>query len=121
MTGLDTNVLLGWLLAGQARALPGAPPYRVADIVLAELVWVLARSLKHGREDVARVISLILAARDLRVSDPDRLEAALEDYQRGSADFADYLIARENLGAGCVTTFTHDRKAAKHPGFTVAP
>lgn len=119
MTGLDTNVLLGWLLAGQARELPGEPPYRLGHIVLVELVWVLARGLGKSRKEIASVLATLLATRELRIADPDLVDAAIEDYARGKGDFADYLIARENLAAGCVTTFTLDRNAAKHPGFTL--
>jgi predicted nucleic-acid-binding protein len=43
--------------------------------------------------------------------------AAVKDYRAGPADFADCLVARANLSAGCAHTITFDRRAAKLPGF----
>lgn len=40
-------------------------------------------------------------------------------YLQGNADFVDYLIAQIYRYYGCQTTFTFDRKAAKHDAFTL--
>jgi len=119
LTGLDTNVLLAWLLEGQARALPGKGPYRVPMVVLAELVGVLERSLKRTRDDIAKVLTALQATSDLRLAGPDIVAAAAADYAAGPADFADYLILHDNAAAGCKTALTLDRKAGRHAGFTL--
>ncbi len=119
MTGLDTNVLLAWLLDGQARALTGGPRYRVSHVVLAEIAWVLATTFKRPRNQIAAVISGLADAADVVIDREAVVRAALADYRAGSADFADHLIARENEAAGCDTTLTLDRKAARHPAFTL--
>ena len=119
MTGLDTNVLLDWVLGRSVEDLPGTPPYRVSLIVLAELVWVLG-TMNRPRAEIGSVVGLLLASRELSVAARETVEAALADYATGRADFADYLIAWENVSGGCSTTWTRDRKAARHPRFRLA-
>lgn len=119
MIGLDTNVLLAWVLAGQARPLPPASSYRVTLVVLAELVWVLSHTLKYSRQALAAVLAELLKVSDIEIDRRTVVEAAAADFEMGPADFSDYLIARENQMAGCSTTLTLDRKAARHPAFTL--
>lgn len=120
MKGIDTNVLLSWLFDEQSSVLSGGSVYRINSIVAAELVWVLDRSFRWTRGDIADVISRLLETSEITFADPNVVAAALNDYRDGAADFADYLLARENLAADCETTLTLDRKAAKHPLFALA-
>lgn len=120
MKGVDTNVLLSWLFDEKSSVLGEGGIYRVNSIVIAELVWVLDRSFRWTREDIADVISRLLETSEITLPDREVVAVALEDYRDGAADFADYLLARENVAAGCETTLTFDRKAAKHPAFTFA-
>ena len=46
------------------------------------------------------------------------VKAALESFMKHSGDFADHLIGRINLDAGCSTTLTFDQAATKSPEFT---
>jgi predicted nucleic-acid-binding protein len=55
----------------------------------------------------------------MRGLDTNVLLAWLLEGRPGPADFADYLIARDDEAAGCETTLTLDRKAARHPLFTL--
>jgi len=119
MIGLDTNVLLSWLISGQTRRLPDAPGYRLSVVVLVEVAWVLARTMKYSRERVCDVLEELLQASDIVVDRRDIASRALEDYRRGPADYADYFIARDNEGAGCRTTLTFDKDAGRHAGFTL--
>lgn len=119
MIGLDTNILLGWVLARPSRTLPGEGPFRASHITIAELVWVLDRTFKRTRSEIASVIRLLLETEDLVVPAPDVVTAALVDFETGPADFADYLITHDNAAAGCITTLTLDKKAARHDGFTL--
>lgn len=118
MIGLDTNVLLAWILSGQARPLPTAPAYRITHVVLAELIWVLDRSMGYSRAAQILVIEGVRNSADILIDRPAVVDAALQDFRNGKANFADNLIARDNNAAGCVTTMTLDRKAAREPGFT---
>lgn len=117
MIGLDTNVLLAWLLSGQARELPSAPSYRLSVIVVAELIWVLTRSLKRTRASACATLQELLEAADIVVDRRDIVELALSDYRKGPADFADYFIARDNQAEGCRTTLTMHKDAARHSAF----
>ena len=119
MKGLDTNVLLAWLLEGQARAIPEGSRYRVGLVVLAELVWVLRSVLKRPRAEIISALEALSQSSDLVVERRPVFELAIADFRAGTADFADYLIARDNEAVGCETTLTLDRKAARHPLFTL--
>jgi predicted nucleic-acid-binding protein len=119
MKGLDTNVLLAWLLEGQARHLPKSADYRVSLVVLAELAWVLKSIFKRSRSEIAGVFEELSQASDLLFDNAPVVELALSDFKNGSADFSDYLLARDNEAAGCETTLTLDRKAGRHSTFTL--
>ena len=69
------------------------------------------------RYEVTADLDHLLAASELLLQKHEIVAAALDDYRHGRADFADYLIALDNLEAGCETTLTFDRKAARHPAF----
>ena len=118
MTGLDTNVLLAWLLRGQARELPSTGPFRISLVVLAELAWVLSRSLRRREDEIVTVLRMVADTESFRFADRESLVRAIDDYAAGGADFADYLLMRDNFAAGCPKTLTLDRKAARHPGFS---
>ena len=120
MIGLDTNVLVAWLVQGQRGVLPQSRQYRVNHIALVEFEWVLSDRLGYPKETVVTAIKRLIAASDVVLDRPEAVNAALEDYSCGGADFGDFLIARDNLAAGCTTTLTLDAKAARKTGFTLA-
>lgn len=124
MIGLDTNVLLRYIVrddAAQAKAasrlIEGRcskeAPGHVSQVVLAELAWVLGRGYGYAKEEVVKVLAAILSSAELRVQEAALAWAALRAYQAGQADFADYLIGAVNESAGCETTCTFDKRAAK--------
>jgi predicted nucleic-acid-binding protein len=119
MIGLDTNVLLAWVLSGQSRPLPPASSYRLSVIVLAEFVWVLGKQLKHPRDFILHVLEELIENADIVVDRRDLVTQALADYRSGPADFADYFIGRDNRLSGCRTTVTFDKDAGRHPAFTL--
>lgn len=86
-------------------------------MALAELVWVLASTMKYSRTAVAEVVEGLLESSDVLVDRPDVVRAAFEHFRKGRADFADFLIVRDNAAAGCEVTVTLDKKAAREPGF----
>lgn len=128
MIGIDTNVLLRLLVGDEAkqataartaileRCSPEEPGY-VRHIVLVELAWTLTRAYGFPRDRIADAIERILETSQLDVESSNDVIAALQDYRRGPADFADCLLARANLTSGCSHTVTFDRKATKLPGF----
>ena len=130
MIGLDTNVLVRYIVQDDAaqskaatrliesRCQPEEPGF-VSMLVLTELSWVLDRAYGYGRNQVARVIEALLQTTELRVERPDIVRAALHEFDSGVADFADGLIAADNIASGCQTTFTFDKRASKLVAFTL--
>jgi predicted nucleic-acid-binding protein len=124
--GLDTNVLVRFLVQddpGQAEAassliaaLTEDSPGFVCREVLVELVWVLERACGLGRDDIARALDGLLAARELVLEAADHAALALDRYRKGGPGFADQMVALAGQGAGCRDTVTFDRKAARLPG-----
>lgn len=126
MIGLDTNVLVRYLTQDDAEQALRASrlietqctrndPCRIALIVLCELVWVLRGAYGYEKDIIIQVLEGILASSELRVEKEDEARSALAAFQKGPADFADYVIACANRGAGCETTCSLDRKLARHP------
>ena len=128
MIGLDSNVLARYIVRDdaaqaaqasrflQTNCSPGTPGY-INCIVLSELAWLLRRGYKYKKADVVKVLRQLLSTRQFLAEDEARAWLALQDYEQGSADYADYLIAQRNQHQGCTQTVTFDRKAAKHPLF----
>lgn len=127
MTGLDTNVLVRYLVQDDAEQAASATrlieacsresPGYVGHIVLCELVWVLEDCYHQAKPAILGVLEKVLSVAQLEVESPALVWLALEDYREGSADFSDHLLARANLGSGCADTVTFDRKAGRSPGF----
>ena len=127
MTGLDTNVLVRYLVQDdpvqsqkatafiETTCTAESPGY-INHIVLCELVWVLQRCYQVERAGIVRLLQQILQTRQLRVQSPRTVWFATEDYENGSADFADYLVARSNVQQDCRETVTFDVQAAKALG-----
>ena len=129
MTGLDTNVLVRYLVQddpAQARLataalaeLTEAAPGWIAREVMIETVWVLERAYRLPRADIADAIDGLLAARELVIEEADRVGLAAQRWRDGGAGFADQMIALAGQGAGCRETLTFDVKAAGIPGMTL--
>jgi predicted nucleic-acid-binding protein len=127
---LDTNVLLRYLLdddapqSGAARRLidetcsPRDPAF-VHEIVLAELVWVLGRRRSTGRPIIARTLRHLLDHAHLAFADEATFAAAIDAYEDGPADFAEYLIAASARSRGAAPTVTFDEDAARSPAFAL--
>jgi len=134
MIGLDTNVLVRYLTQDHAEQSVQAnhliescctreSPAMIATVVLCELVWVLRGAYKYEKHWVIRVLEQILCTEEFFIEDPHTAGSALAAYRRGPADFSDYVIICKNRSSGCQTTYTFDRKLARHkraciPGLT---
>jgi predicted nucleic-acid-binding protein len=128
MIGIDTKILLRLIVADEPRQAVAArnfiiencdadEPGFVSNVVLAELAWTLAKVYEFRRDQIADAIAQILETVQLDVEASSDVAAAVKDYRKGPADFADCLLGRANVAAGCTHTVTFDRKAAKLPGF----
>ena len=127
---IDTNVLLRLLLnddapqARKAQALLDQAASRsdkvlLPDIVLCELEWVLDSVYQVPRPAIIETLRRLLDAEEFAFLDRAAVAGALEGYERGSADFSDYLIGTSAARAGAATTYTFDRALRRTGGFTL--
>jgi predicted nucleic acid-binding protein len=111
---LDTNVLIRHLtgdppdMAARALAyLREASELLLADLVVAETIYVLESFYDAPRGQVAEAIRSLLALTSVVVVDPPLLLRAVELYEVDRLDFAEaYLVAcAESTGVGRVASF----------------
>jgi predicted nucleic acid-binding protein len=113
---VDTNIIVRHLtgdppdLASRATrflAAAGAHELMLADLVLAEVVYVLESFYKVPQERVAEYARAIVAFPAIRADDPAMLLRTIEIYEKDRLDFADaYLVAAaERTGVGVVASF----------------
>lgn len=131
MIGLDTNVLVRYVMQDDARqaaratrlveSLSAEEPGFVPVVALVELVWVLTGSYGLARAQVATVLEMLLRSKELVLDRAELVSQALARYAAGSADFADALIERIAAQAGCTATMTFDSAAAKTAAMTLVP
>ncbi len=124
MTGLDTNVLLRYLVrdeptqaARATRELERDERFLVGSIVLCELVWVLETGYGLPRRDIVATLEKVLATAQFEIEGKDLALAALDDFRRSTADFSDCLLGRRNRAAGAAETVTFDRGLRDLGGF----
>lgn len=131
MIGLDTNILLRWLLdeailpedikdqrALIARLIAGGEIFFVNHVVIAETIWVLRNRAGQSKPEIASTMKRLLLSRNVRVDHQPTVESALRSFASLPGDFADHLIGRINAEAGCSTTITFDKAALRSPDFT---
>jgi predicted nucleic acid-binding protein len=111
---VDTNVLIRHLtgdppeMAARATAaLASGQELLLADLVLAECVYVLESFYEVPRENVAELMRAAIALPSIKTVDAPSLLRALEVYESDSLDFAEaYLVAQaEATGIGEVLSF----------------
>jgi predicted nucleic-acid-binding protein len=125
---LDTNVVVRFLVEDDARqaararavvaqAVGAGEPLFLSDIVWCETVWVLDSAYGFDRASIAAALRRLLSARGIAVRSFDRVGAALDAYERGRGDFADYLIREDARAEGCDAVITFDRVLQRDDGF----
>ncbi len=132
MIGLDTNVLLRWLIdethwpdADKHQSELAAEAIRnsnekfyVNSIVMAETIWVLAQPLKIPRPSIVAILKRLLNSTNLEIEHRREISDALAMFETEPAGLNDCIIGELNMRAGCRTTLTFDRKAGNTAGFT---
>lgn len=130
MIALDTNVLVRLITrddeaqAQRAKAAFDAQTGHdgslfVADVVLAELCWTLARAYRVTRTDIARTVRALLDNSSLAFESREAVRTALAAFETGPVDFPDCLIVAKAHHAGCSRIFTFDRRMTALPGVTL--
>jgi predicted nucleic-acid-binding protein len=130
MIGLDSNVVVRYLVqddAKQSRAaariierdLSDATPGYVSLVAIAEIAWVLERSYRFSRAEIAAAIELMLQAQTLTIECEREVFLAMTALRDGRGSFGDALIGALGTKAGCSSTLTFGRAASRLPDFSL--
>ena len=130
MIGLDTNVLVRYIMQDDAKQSPKATKIMealdsvensgyVTLLAIVELAWVLGISYKLTRTQVAQALDSLIRAKQLKIESAEQVIRALRVFKEGKSDFADCLIERSANSAGCEKTITFDVNASRHAGMTL--
>jgi predicted nucleic-acid-binding protein len=129
MIGLDTNILVRYLVKDSARQSAAAtrliksltPTDRgfISLPTLIETIWVLDSRYGFDKDRIHDAVYKLIHSHKLTIQNRDEVELALA--HRGSFDIADAIIAQVGLAAGCTATMTFDKKAAKIEGMELLP
>jgi predicted nucleic-acid-binding protein len=111
MIGLDTNVLVRYIMQDDPKQAPLATrlveslsaeaPGFVPLVSVVELAWVLSSAYDLKREQLVQVFESVLRTKELVIECAEVIWKALRAYQSATADFAGCLIARSAADAGC--------------------
>ena len=126
MTGLDTNIVLRYLLKDDARQSPKAQrvvnalsarnPGWIAVATMLEVAWVMKSKNRASRAQTADVLELLLSADAIVVEQSELLARAIKRFRSCRAGFVDCLIAETAAQAGCNKILTFDEIAARDLG-----
>ena len=126
MIALDTNVLVRYLAqddeaqfqvaADLIEGCTSDDPMYVCREVMIELVWVLERSYKYSREEIAEALLSIVTASQLSVENAQDIASVVNLYRKEGYDFADLMIRQAAQRAESRILKTFDQKLAKLDG-----
>lgn len=129
MIGLDTNVLVRYIMQDDVQqspkatqiieALDGIGSGYITLVSIVELVWVLSASYELTRAQLAQALDGIMRTKQFKIESADQVIRAVRVFKAGKSDFADCLIERSADSAGCERTVTFDVNASKHAGMTL--
>jgi predicted nucleic-acid-binding protein len=131
MLGLDTNVLIRFLVADDLaqferaqrlirRESSNSEPVFISLLVLLETEWVLRSRYGLEKSEISAALAGLLESNELRIEEESSVEEALYLWNDSSAEFADCLICAGHRALGCRATATFDAKALRVPGFVAA-
>ncbi|KAA3613698.1 MAG: PIN domain-containing protein [Calditrichaeota bacterium] len=130
MTGLDTNVLLRSIFGDDEKQAALARKYikekcttqnpgYINVVVFCELYWVCKTGYRIEKYEFVDIVDKLLHINVFEIERPEIVYSALNEYKKGNADFADYIIGISNKIDGCTTTISCDKKACQSKGFTL--
>jgi predicted nucleic-acid-binding protein len=129
MTGLDTNVLVRYIMQDDTKQSPLATrlveslsadaPGFVPLVSVVELGWVLSSAYELDRSQLIEAFEALLRTKELIVESAEVVWKALRMVQSFNADIADCLVSCSAVAAGCARTMTFDRGAVKGAGMTL--
>jgi predicted nucleic-acid-binding protein len=129
MSTLDTNVLVRYLVrdipeqAEAARELiegmtADDPGFICREVVL-EVAWVLERTYRFTRTQVAEALLDLTASDSLVVENSDDVAAAAYRYRRDGVGFSDLMILKATERGNAAPLHTFDQRLARMQGATL--
>jgi predicted nucleic-acid-binding protein len=126
VTGLDTNILIRYLVQDDSVQSPKAGAIiesftaeqqgYICLPALVEMVWVLTSCYDMEKAGLLSVLDLLLRTRTLLLAQADAVRRAVDLFRSSKADFEDCLILHCCDAARCKETVTFDVGAAKMAG-----
>ncbi len=129
MFALDSNVLVRYLTqdinapeqvkkANHSidRLTPDDPAF-ISCVVLCEVLWVLKTAYKSSKEWRVGALKKIISTAEFNIERLECCAKALKHYERGKADFSDYLIREIARHEGYDVVLTFDTEALQNEGF----
>ena len=126
MIALDTNVLVRFLAqdddaqfevaAGLIKGCTSDAPGYVCREVMIELVWVLERSYKYSRKEIAEALLSIVTASQFSVENAQDIASVVNLYRKEGYDFADLMIRQAAQRTENRILKTFDQKLARLDG-----
>lgn len=119
---VDTNIIIRHLtgdppdLAARATTfLAASKELLLADLIVAETVYVLESFYQVPRTDVAELMRAVVAFPAMRTLDPALLLRSIEVYETHGIDFADAYLAASAEVAGVTRIASFDRSLDRLP------
>lgn len=124
MIGLDSNIVIRFLVQDDPKQskkvnqwfdkwIQAEEVLWICQATLCEIFWVLERSYRLDKQELIKVLKLLLQTK-IEVENSEVVWEALYDYEKNAnMGFADCLIGRQNSYFKCDATYTFDKKAAK--------
>ena len=130
MLAADTNLLVRHLTHDDAtqaaavtrlldRAYRDEETVLVSHLVLCEALWALRAIYGFDKPKLVLAVQFLLGDVRFTLQARPLVEAALQQFATGPAQFTDYLIGLVDRELGASTTYTFDKAAAKSPDFTL--
>ncbi len=130
MTGLDTNILVRFLVnddkAQAARvkrfflkAEDEGETLYISNPVVLELLYVLGSVYGYGPEEILTALASMLSIPVFSFENHDLIHELVERGRVEKIDLDDLFIGLKSITAGCATTITFDKKASRSGLFTM--
>lgn len=130
MIGLDTNILIRYVTwddpvhsrkAAEVieRLLTPENPGFISLVALVETVWVLGRRYGLSAQEIAGIVERLLQVETFVVQNEREVFQAMVALRAGYTGFSDALIGALGSWAGCSSTYTFDKKAARLDWFEI--
>jgi predicted nucleic-acid-binding protein len=126
MTGVDTNVLIRFVMADDQEQYRKAKrlmqsftmqsPGFITQVCIAEFVWVLETRYRKPKGTIFEWLTWLVESGEIVLENQVVVEKALMTFSATKSDFSDCLIALAGRLAGCSSTVTFDKAAAKAAG-----